>query len=160
MFRNANPSYLGGSLLEGNKDHLLNQARSEMAKQELHVESLNMCVGEQQRQTKERRSALQDARYGFVESGRQQVRLQEELSLKEKVLRNTQLRNMHEMGEIQRVHELRVDEVSMQMLRENHETIQQLTFQLEEQNAQKEDLSTRKTDRLHDLRLLSSDWRS
>ena len=39
VFRNANPSNLGGSLLEGNKDHLLKQARS---KEELPVESLNM----------------------------------------------------------------------------------------------------------------------
>ena len=41
VFRNANPSNLRGSLLEGRKDHLLNQARSDLAKQELHVESLN-----------------------------------------------------------------------------------------------------------------------
>ena len=57
MFRNANPSNLRGSLLEGNKDHLLNQARSDLAKQELHVESLNKCIGEQQRQTEEQRLA-------------------------------------------------------------------------------------------------------
>ena len=49
MFRNANPSNLKGSLLEGNKDHLLNEARSDLAKQELHVESLNKCIGEQYR---------------------------------------------------------------------------------------------------------------
>ena len=78
MFRNANPLNLGGSLLEGNKDHLLNQARSDLAKQELHVESLNKCISEQQRQTEEQRLALQDAQYGFVESGREQVRLQDE----------------------------------------------------------------------------------
>ena len=41
MFRNAYPSNLRGSLLEGNKDDLLNQARSDLAKQELRVESLN-----------------------------------------------------------------------------------------------------------------------
>ena len=41
VFRNVDPSNLRGSLLEGNKDHLLNQARSDLAKQELHVESLN-----------------------------------------------------------------------------------------------------------------------
>ena len=41
VFRNANPSNLRGSLLEGNKDHLLNGARSDLAKEELHVESLN-----------------------------------------------------------------------------------------------------------------------
>ena len=33
VFRNANPSNLKGSLLEGNKDNMLNQARSEVAKQ-------------------------------------------------------------------------------------------------------------------------------
>ena len=39
VFRNADLSNLRGSLLECNKDHLLNQARSDLAKQELHVES-------------------------------------------------------------------------------------------------------------------------
>ena len=109
MFRNANPSNLRGSLLEGNKDHLLNQARSDLAKQELHVESLNKCIGELQRQTEEQRLALQDAQYGFVESRREQVRLPEELSMKEKVLRNTQIRNMHEMGQMKRAQEQRID---------------------------------------------------
>ena len=97
VFRNANPSNLTGSLLEGDKDHSLNQARSDLAKQELHVESLNKCIGELQRQMEEQRLALQDAQYGFVESGREQVRLQEQLSMKKKkVLRNTQIRNVHE----------------------------------------------------------------
>ena len=114
VFRNGNPSNLKGSLLEGNKDHLLNQARSDLTTQELHVESLNKCIGELQRQTEEQRLALQDVQYGFVESEREQVRLQEELSMKEKVLRNTQIRNMHEMEEIKRAQELGADEVSVQ----------------------------------------------
>ena len=141
VFRNANPPNLRGSLLEGNKDHLLNQARSDLAKQEHHVESLNKCIGELQRQTEEQRLALQDAQYGFVESRREQVRLQEELSMKEKVLRNTLIRNMHEMREIQRAQELRVDEVSVQKLRENHETIQQLTSQLQQMQEQKNSMN-------------------
>ena len=66
VFRNAHPSNCEDPLLEGNKDHLLNQARSDLAKQELHVGSLNKCVGELQRQTEEERLALQDAQYGFV----------------------------------------------------------------------------------------------
>ena len=57
VFRNADPSNLRGSLLERNKDHLLNQARSDLAKQELHVESLNKCIGERQRQTEEQQLA-------------------------------------------------------------------------------------------------------
>ena len=101
VFRNANPSNLRGSLLEGNKDHLLNQARSDLAKQELHAESLNKCIGNLQKRTEEQRLALQDAQYGFVESTREQVRLQEELCMKEKVLRNTQIaRNWRKLREL------------------------------------------------------------
>ena len=48
MCRNASQSNLRGSLLEGNKDHLLKQTRSDLPEQELHVESLNKCVGELQ----------------------------------------------------------------------------------------------------------------
>ena len=103
VFRNADPSNLRESLLEGNKDHLLNQARSDLAKQELHVESLNKCIGEIQRQTEVQRLTLQDARCGLVGSRREQVRRQEQSSVKEKVLRNTQIRNMHVMEEIAKV---------------------------------------------------------
>ena len=75
---------------------------------------------------------LQDAQHGYVESRREQVRLQEELSMKAKLLRDTQIRSMHEMGEMKRTQELRVDEMSIQKLRENHETNQQLTSQLQQ----------------------------
>ena len=86
---------------------MLNQARSDLAKQELHVESLNKCIGELQLQTEEQKLALQDVQYGFVGCGPEQVRLQEEWSMREKVLRNTQIRNVHEMGEIKRAQEQR-----------------------------------------------------
>ena len=56
--------------------------------------------------------------------------------MKEKVLRDTQIRNIHELGEMKRPQELRVDEVSLQKLRENHETIQQLTSQLQQMQEQ------------------------
>ena len=49
--------------------------------------------------------------------------------MKEKALRETQIRNIHEMGEMKRAQELRVDEFSAQKLRENQETIHQLTSQ-------------------------------
>ena len=44
VFGNANPSNFIGTLLEGNKDHLLNQAKSDLARKESHVESLNKCI--------------------------------------------------------------------------------------------------------------------
>ena len=69
---------------------------------------------------------------GYIDTRREQVRLQEGLSMKEKALRETQIRSMHEMGEIKRGRGLRVDEVSVQKLTENHETIQKLPSQLQE----------------------------
>ena len=63
----------------------------------------------------------------FFESRRKQFRLQEELSMKEKALGETQIRNIHEMGEMKRAQELRVDEFSVQKFRESHETTQRLT---------------------------------
>ena len=39
---------------------------------------------------------------------------------------------MHEMGEMKRAQELRVDEFSVQKLRESHETMQRLTSQVQE----------------------------
>ena len=115
---------------------MLSQARSQLLKQEHQVETLNKCISELQQQTHAQRLELQDTQHGYVESRKEQARLQEELSLKEKVLRDTQIRNIHEMGEMKSAQELRVDEVSVRKLRENHETIQKLTFQLQEMQKQ------------------------
>ena len=52
--------------------------------------------------------------------------------MKEKALRETQIRKMHEMGEMKRAQEIRVDEFSVQKMRESHDTIQRLTSQLQE----------------------------
>ena len=60
------------------------------------------------------------------------MRLQEELAMKEKAVRDTQRRSMHDMGEMKRAQELRIDEFSLQKLRESHETIQRLTSQVQE----------------------------
>ena len=136
VFKNADPSNLGTSLLEGNRDHLLSQAKSEIMRQEHQVGSLNNCTNEQQQHAYAQRLELQDAQHGYIESRREQVHLQEELSMKEKVLRDTQIRSMHEVGEMKRAQELRVDEVSVQKLSENHETFQKLTSQLQEMQEQ------------------------
>ena len=136
IVKNADPSNLRRSLFLGNLDNLLSQAKSELTRQEHQDGSLNNCISESQQHACAPRLALQDAQHGYIESRREQVRLQEELSMKEKVLRDTQIRSMHEMGEMKRTQELRVDEVSVQKLRENHETIQKLTSQLQEMHEQ------------------------
>ena len=95
------------------------------------MDSLNNCVHELQQQACAQRLDLENAHHGYVESRRERVRPQEELVMKEKVLRDTQIRNMHEMGEMKRAQELR-DEFSEQKLRETHETLQILTPQVQE----------------------------
>ena len=97
VVKHADPSNLGRSLLEGNKDHLLSQARSELMRQEHQVGAVNYCISELQQQAHDHRLELQDAHRGCVESRREQVRLQEDLSMKEKVLRDTRIRSMHEL---------------------------------------------------------------
>ena len=113
MFRNGNPSNLRGSLLEGNKDHLLNQERSDLAKTYfMSRPSISASVihkNERRRKTAHYRT-YQDVQNEFVESRREQTRLQEELLRKENGLRHTQIRSMHEIGKMNGAEELRVDE--------------------------------------------------
>ena len=130
VFGNVNLSTLSGTLVEGNKDQLLNRAKSDPAKRELHVESLNKCIDDLLKRTEVQDRALQDVQNEFVESRRERTRLQEELLRKEKALRDTQIRSMHELEKMKRAQVQQVDEFSIQKLRETHETIQQLTFQL------------------------------
>ena len=65
--------------------------------QEHQVGSLNNCISELQQQAYAQRLELQDAQHGHIESRREQVRLQEELSMKEKVLRDTQYKNQEKI---------------------------------------------------------------
>ena len=58
------------------------------------------------------RLELENAHHGYVESR------QEEQVMKEKAIRDTQMRSMHEMGEMKRAQELRVCEFSVQKLTE------------------------------------------
>ena len=50
----------------------------------------------------------------------------------EGVLRETQIRSIHEVEKLKRAQEMRVDEFSVQKLRESHATIQELTSQIQE----------------------------
>ena len=94
VFNFADPASVGKSLLDGNKDHLFDQASSELLKQNHQVLSLNNCIDELQQHAYAQRLELQDAHHRYIESRREQSRLQEEeeLSMKEKSLRETQIR--------------------------------------------------------------------
>ena len=63
IFRFSNPANVAKSLLDGNRDHLITQARSELLRQEHKLESLNNCINELQHQTYAQRLELQDAHH-------------------------------------------------------------------------------------------------
>ena len=132
FIRFSNPTNVAKSLLDGIREHLLAEARSELMKQEYKVESLNNCIHELQQQTYTQRLELEDAHHGYAESRREQVRLQEELVMREEALRGTQIGTIHEMGQFKKAQELRVDEFSVQKMRESHDTIRKLTSQIQE----------------------------
>ena len=74
---------------------------------------LNSCIHELQQQAYAQRLKLQEVHHGIIESRREQFRQQEDLSMKEKLFRDTQIRNIHELGEVKkRAQELRIDEFS------------------------------------------------
>ena len=49
-----------------------------------------------------------------------------------KAFRDIQIRSIHELGEMKRAQELRVDKFCVQKLTQSHDTIQQLTSQIQE----------------------------
>ena len=91
---------------------------------------LSKIVSVLQQQTCAQILDLQDAQHGFFESRREQVRPQEELYMKENVLQDTQIRNIHEMEKLREGKNF--EQMKSQCKRENHETIQQLTSQLQQ----------------------------
>ena len=130
VFRNANLSNLSGTLLEGNKDHLLSQGKENF----MSIHSISASViykNEWRRKAGHYRTYKTNLLNLF-----EQTRLQEELLRKEKALRDTKIRSKHEIGKMKRAQVQQVDEVSVQKLKENHETIQQFTFQLQQMQEQ------------------------
>ena len=75
---------------------------------------------------------MDDVNYGNEEPIREQARLHEELGQREKALRDTRIRNIHEVEELKRAKEMRIDEFSRNELRESHAAIQERTSQVQE----------------------------
>ena len=95
----------------------------------IKLEFLNSCINELQQQAYAQGLELQDAHHGYIES-------KNTISTTRRIIYEgktspRQIRNIHELGEIKRAQELRVDEFSVQNLRESHESLQRFTSQLQ-----------------------------
>ena len=77
------------------------------------MESLNQCINDLQKRSEEQDKSMLYVQNEFVESRREQARLQEELLRKEKALRDTQIRNMHELEKMKRAQVQQVEEFSV-----------------------------------------------
>ena len=66
------------------------------------------------------------------QSRRDQLLLQEELSEQNRALRETRIRNMRDMEELQKCHVLKVEEFSRRKLTEDQNTVMELRAQIEE----------------------------
>ena len=66
------------------------------------------------------------------QSRRDQLLLQEELSEQNRVLRETRIRNMRDMEELQKSHVLKVEELSRRKLNEDQNTIMELRAKIQE----------------------------
>ena len=75
VFRFSDPANVGKSLHDGNEDHLLHQARSENCGAG--------CINELQQQAYAQRLELEDAHHVYIQSRREQSRLQEEFIIYE-----------------------------------------------------------------------------
>ena len=108
------------------------EAKSEVRKHESRADFLDNSVRDLHRQLDSHRLGIHCTNQGHEESRKGQARLHEELTQRERVLRETQIRSIHELGELKRPQEMRVDEFSLHKLRQSHATIQKLTSQIQE----------------------------
>ena len=113
---------LSGCFFEKKRDHQLAEAKSEILKQKC---TLNTCIREFQRQANS--NWLENC--GYEETRREQARHHEELAPREKALRETRIRTIHEVKELKRAQETRIDEFSRNEWRESHAIFQELTSQ-------------------------------
>ena len=119
-------------VLEEQRDHPLAEAKTEILKQECKDDTLNICIREFRRQAHSNRLEMDYVNCGYEESRREQARLHEELDQREKAHRETRIRSIHEVEELNRAQEMRIDEFSRNELRESHAIVQELTSQIQD----------------------------
>ena len=132
LFRFSNLESSIKSFFEEHEDYMLAEATSELRKQECRTDFLDSSVRDLQRQLGSNRLEIGNVNYGYQEPRTEQARLHEELAQRERVLRETQIRSIHEVGELKRAQEMRIDEFSRNELTDAHATIQEVTSQIQE----------------------------
>ena len=87
---------------------MLAEANSKVRKHESRADYPDCSGRDLQRQLDSDRLEIYCTNQGFEESRKEQARLHEDLAQRERVLRETQIRSIHEMAELKRAQEMRV----------------------------------------------------
>ena len=119
-------------LLERQKEQILGEVRSEIQKHELQAESDRRSIQELTGIVDSQRMEIVHTITGCDQSSRDQLPLQEELSERNRALRETRIRNMRDMEELQNSPVLKVEEPSRRKLIENQNTIMELSARIQE----------------------------
>ena len=118
--------------MKDKKEQALGEVRSEIQKHELQAESNKRIIQELTGIIDSQRMEIDHTITGCEQSRRDQLLLQEELSEQNRYLRETRIESLHEMEELKRFQELRVDEFSRRRLIENLDTVNELTARNQE----------------------------
>ena len=133
LFRFSNPEKNVWSVfLEEQQDYMLAEEKSDVRKQERRADFLDTSLRDLRRQIDSNRLEIYCTNQGYEESRTDLAKFREELAHRERLLRETQIRSFHEVGELKKAKEMRTDEFSRNELRESHATKEELTSQTQE----------------------------
>ena len=110
-------------LLERQKEQILAEVRSEIQKHELQAESDRRSIQELTGIIDSQRMEIEHTITRCEQSRRDQLPLQDEISEQNRDLRETCIRNMRDMEELQKSHVLKVEELSRRKLTEDFEEV-------------------------------------
>ena len=120
-------------LLERQKERILAEVRTEIQKHEFEADSDRRRIQELNGIIESQRREIDHTLAGDEQLRRDQLLLHEQqLSEQNRDLRETRIKSLHEMEELKRVQELRIDEFSRRRLIENQDTISGLTARIQE----------------------------
>ena len=102
LFKFSDPENLVKVFLEEHEDFLPQRQNLKCEKQQCGADFLDSSVRDLQRQLDSDRLDIHCTNQGHEESRKEQARLHEELAQRERVLQETQIRSVHEVGELKR----------------------------------------------------------
>ena len=119
-------------LLERQKKQILADVRTEIQNHEVQTDSDRRSIQELNGIVESQRREIDHTIAGDEQFRRDQLLLQEQLSVQNRDLREAHIKSFCEMEELKRVQELRVDESSRRRLVEDRDTVLELTARIQE----------------------------